>query len=176
MMDNTYPNDEFVKRAKEFREALDAFMETTDDEGSPNPGYTLDQQIKFHEAMQDKAFNLAVFTEDQKADGYRLVKADISPAPALDDDPWLAELQNEITIEDYPVEFEPIKVIDDFAFDDEDDELPHWAIDKDDDSLLELDRAFKALKMIEDHNFYRDGILTYAQAYERVVLGDKQDV
>jgi hypothetical protein len=42
-----------------------------------------------------------------------------------------------------------------------------------DDPLAELHNAFKALKMIEDHNFYQDGILTFEQAVERVMLAQE---
>jgi hypothetical protein len=127
MMDNTYPNDEFIRRTANFREAFTGFMQTTDDEGNPNPDYTLEAQTKLYETMLDKAYDLALFIESQESDGYRLVKADTDPVQDVtpDDDEWL---QNVLS-------------------DDEEaeDELPHWLVDDPDVRAFTLTDQARAM-------------------------------
>lgn len=126
-MNNTYPNNELIRRVANFREELEAFMKTTDDEGNPNLDYTFEDQTKLYETMMNKAYDLALFIEQQEAEGYRLMKADadpvqavvpdVSPVPTVDDDQWLLNVLSDDDVspapalDDDPFDFDVVEEI-----------------------------------------------------------------
>lgn len=140
MMDNTYPNSEFIRRTANFREELEAFMKTADDEGNPNPDYTFEDQNKLYETMMNKAYDLALFVESYEAEGYRLVKAEADPVEAttpdlspVDDDKWLQDVLSDEGVQTRIPTVKDLAEMFDLEYDEEDEEFPAWLIDEDSD-------------------------------------------
>jgi hypothetical protein len=140
-----YPNDEFIRRTANFREELEAFMETTDDEGNPNPDYTFEDQKKLYETMMNKAYDLALFVELYEAEGYRLVKAEADPVDAaapdlspVDDDKWLQDVLSDEGVQTRIPTVKDLAEMFDLEYDEEDEEIPAWLIDEEDEDGSEL--------------------------------------